>query len=91
MSIIKGRSSEHGEIILKGGTPVISTLKKLRMEHGYTLRSLAEATGIAHPRISRMENRLEKVWGGDVQRIGEVLPLPEGGITDADGYAKIAE
>ena len=70
---------------------LMSILKKLRMEHGYTLRSLGEATGIAYSRISRMENGHERVWGNDVRRIGEVLPLPEGGITDGNGFAKIAE
>ena len=70
---------------------MMSILKKLRMEHGYTVRSLGKVTGIAHPRISRMENRLEKVWGNDVRRLGEVLPLPEGGITDESGFARLAE
>lgn len=66
-------------------------LKKARKESGHTLRSLEVVTGIKYSRISRLENRQERVWKGDIERLGKVLVFPENGVVDESGMAKLAE
>ena len=43
-----------------------------------TLRALAAETRIAVSRLSRMENRQEKIWRGDISRLRKALPTLEG-------------
>ena len=66
-------------------------LKKARKESGHTLRSLEAVTGIKYSRMSRLENRQERVWKGDIKRLGKVLVFPEEGVVDESGKAKLAE
>ncbi|MFA5674360.1 MAG: helix-turn-helix transcriptional regulator [Thermovirgaceae bacterium] len=66
-------------------------LKKARKGSGHTLRSLEAVTGIKYSRMSRLENRQERVWRGDIERLGKVLDFPEDGVVDENGMAKLAE
>jgi len=44
----------YATIIRKGVMP----MKNLRLQHGYTLRSLSQATGIPAPALGQMERRI---------------------------------
>ena len=70
---------------------LVTILKKVRMGSGYSLRDLEAKTGIKYSRINRLENRQERIWKGDVMRLGKVLSFPEGGIVDENGMAKLEE
>lgn len=68
-----------------------TVLKNARRESGHSLRELEAKTGIKYSRISRLENRQERIWKGDVMCLEKVLSFPEGGIVDENGMAKLEE
>lgn len=62
-----------------------------RDKAGLTLRALARTTGIDNGRLSRLENRQEKIWRGDISRLRKALPSLEGvEIAGADRMALLA-
>ena len=52
-------------------------LREHRDKAGMTLRALARATGIDNGRLSRLERRQERIWGGDISRLRKALPSLE--------------
>jgi transcriptional regulator with XRE-family HTH domain len=54
-----------------------TVLRKHRGMARLTLRALAAETGIAFSRLSRMENRKEELWRGDISRLRKALPTLE--------------
>jgi len=55
-----------------------TVLREHRKAARITLRALEAETGIALSRLSRMENRKEELWRGDISRLRKALPTLEG-------------
>lgn len=66
-----------------------TTLRKIRRAQGFTLRGLAEKTGIAHTRVWRHEKRVEPLYPRDVKRYCQALGVAAEDIRGSDGLAKI--
>jgi len=49
----------------------MTRLKQLRERKKLTLRAVDEKVGIKHSRLWRMENRLEQLWKGDIERLSK--------------------
>ena len=75
--------------IKKGGELVtVSIIKRHREKAGLSFRALEEKTGIAGSRLHRMENRRERVWRGDFERLRSAIPtLAKEKIVDDEGLA----
>ena len=66
----------------------VTLIKRHREEAGLSFRALEEKTGIAGSRLHRMENRRERIWKRDIERLRSAIPTLEGEtIVDEEGLA----
>ena len=68
-------------------------LRRARKSTGLTISAVSRLTGLNESRLSRLECRQERIWGGDIQRLsGVILDLPpEAELLDSDRLARIAD
>ena len=69
----------------------MTRLKQLRERKKLTLRAVDEKVGIKHSRLWRMENRLEQLWKGDIERLSKAYDEDVNELVDKKKLAIEAE